>query len=134
MLAGACVGHTRMFSAAPAVAIIGVGDGESAGWDLPRIDVVDHVLLGASSCITAPPAFVLQTEGGNPGATLMSHSGYCVGNIKVTTDGLNIFTVSADGQVHQGPNELAAAGLPRSFTIDDPQLPPSTGRRRSVRH
>ena len=30
-----------------------------------------------------------------------------------------IFTVSADGAVHQGPNELAASGLPRSFTIDD---------------
>jgi len=106
--------------AKPAVAIIGVGDGESTGWDLPRIDVVDHVLLGASSsCVTAPPAYVLQTEEGNPGSTLMSHSGYCVGNIKVTTDGISIFTVSADGLVHQGPNELAASGLPRSFTIDD---------------
>ena len=106
--------------AKPAVAIIGVGDGESTGWDLPRIDVVNNVLLGAStSCVTAPPAFVLQTEEGNPGATLMSHSGFCVGNIKVTTDGVSIFTVSADGLVHQGPNELAASGLPRSFTIDD---------------
>jgi beta-lactamase superfamily II metal-dependent hydrolase len=120
--------------ARPAVAIIGVGDGETAGWDLPRIDVVDHVLLGSSSCITAPPALVLQTEEGNPGSSLMSHSGYSVGNIKVTTDGLAIFTVSADGQVHQGPNELAASGLPRSFTIDDPQVPPITGRRRSVKH
>jgi beta-lactamase superfamily II metal-dependent hydrolase len=108
--------------AEPAVAIISVGDGETTGWDLPRTDVVDHVLLGASACLTAPPAFVLQTEEGNPGATLMSHSGYCVGNIKITTDGLSIFTVSADGQVHQGPNELSAAGLPRSFTIDDPQV------------
>ena len=106
--------------AKPAVAIIGVGDGESTGWDLPRIDVVDHVLLGASSsCVTAPPAYVLQTEEGNPGSTLMSHSGFCVGNIKITTDGISIFTVSADGLVHQGPNELAASGLPRSFTIDD---------------
>jgi len=111
---------TYFNKAKPAVAIIGVGDGESTGWDLPRIDVVDHVLLGASSsCVTAPPAFVLQTEEGNPGSTLMSHSGYCVGNIKITTDGVSIFTVSADGAVHQGPNELAASGLPRSFTIDD---------------
>src|SRR3954471_7609628 len=106
--------------AKPAVAIIGVGDGESTGWDLPRIDVVDHVLLGASSsCVTAPPAYVLQTEEGNPGSTLMSHSGFCVGNIKVTTDGISIFTVSADGLVHQGPNELVASALPKSFTIDD---------------
>src|SRR3954452_9424181 len=112
---------TYFNKAQPAVAIIGVGAGESTGWDLPRIDVVDHVLLGAStSCVTAPPAqLVLQTEEGNPGSTLMSHSGYCVGNIKVTTDGLATFTVSADGAVHQGPNELVAAGLPRSFTIDD---------------
>jgi beta-lactamase superfamily II metal-dependent hydrolase len=111
---------TYFNKAKPAVAIIGVGAGESTGWDLPRIDVVDHVLLGASSsCVTAPPAFVFQTEEGSPGSTLMSHSGFCVGNIKVTTDGLSIFTVSADGAVHQGPNELVASGLPLSFTIDD---------------
>ncbi|MEO8034701.1 MAG: Ig-like domain-containing protein [Acidobacteriota bacterium] len=111
----------------PAVAIIGVGSGESSGWDLPRIDVVEHVLLGqSSSCVTAPPTFVLQTEEGAPAGTLMSHSGYCVGNIKITTDGLNIFTVSADGAVHQGPNEISAAGLPRSFTIDDSAPLPDT--------
>ncbi len=104
----------------PAVAIIGVGSGESSGWDLPRIDVVEHVLLGqSSSCVTAPPAVVLQTEEGSPVGSLASHAGYCVGNIKITTDGLNIFTVSADGAVHQGPNEVTASGLPRSFTLDD---------------
>src|SRR3954447_18766235 len=65
---------TYFSKAKPAVAIIGVGAGESAGWDLPRIDVVDNVLLGgASSCVTSPPAYVLQTEEGNPGSTLMSH-------------------------------------------------------------
>ena len=103
----------------PAVAIIGVGDGESVGWDLPRIKVVDSVLLGSSGCTTAPPTYVLQTEEGNPAGTNTSHSGFCVGNIKVTTDGISIFTVSADGAVHQGPNELVASGLPKSFTIDD---------------
>jgi beta-lactamase superfamily II metal-dependent hydrolase len=112
---------TYFNKAQPTVAIIGVGAGESAGWDLPRIDVVDHVLFGASSaCVTAPPVtMVLQTEEGSPATSLMSHSGYCVGNIKVTTDGLNLFTVSADGAVHQGVNEVATAGLPRSFTLDD---------------
>src|ERR1051325_1456945 len=111
----------------PAVAIIGVGDGESSGWDLPRIDVVEHVLLGQSSaCITAPPAFVLQTEEGNPIGSLASHAGYCVGNIKITTDGLSIFTVSADGAVHQGGNELTASGLPHSFTLDNAPAPPDT--------
>jgi beta-lactamase superfamily II metal-dependent hydrolase len=103
----------------PAVSIIGVGAGESAGWDLPRIKVVDSVLLGSSGCTTAPPAYVLQTEEGAPAGTGTSHSGFCVGNIKITTDGISIFTVSADGAVHQGPNELAASGLPKSFTIDD---------------
>ena len=103
----------------PAVAIIGVGAGESTGWDLPRIKSVDSVLLGSSGCTTAPPAYVLQTEEGNPAGTNTSHSGYCVGNIKVVTDGISIFTVSADGLVHQGPNELAASGLPKSFTLDD---------------
>jgi beta-lactamase superfamily II metal-dependent hydrolase len=103
----------------PAVAIAGVGAGESAGWDLPRIKVVDSVLLGSSGCTTAPPAYVLQTEEGSPAGTNTSHSGFCVGNIKVTTDGISIFTVSADGAVHQGPNELVASGLPKSFTIDD---------------
>jgi beta-lactamase superfamily II metal-dependent hydrolase len=106
--------------ARPAVAIIGVGNGESTGWDLPRIDVVEHVLLAQStSCITAPATFVVQTEEGNPGSTLMSHAGYCVGNIKVTTDGVSQFTVTADGLVHQGPNEFTASGLPRTFAIDD---------------
>ncbi|HYS54847.1 MAG TPA: Ig-like domain-containing protein [Thermoanaerobaculia bacterium] len=109
----------------PAVAIIGVGNGESSGWDLPRIDVVEHVLLAQSTaCVTAPPTVVLQTEEGNPIGSLASHAGYCVGNIKITTDGLNIFTVSADGAVHQGPNELVASGLPRSFTIDGGAPPP----------
>src|SRR5438034_1121506 len=112
----------------PAVAIIGVGDGESSGWDLPRIDVVEQVLLAqASSCITAPPTVVLQTEEGAPVGSLASHAGYCVGNVKITTDGANLFTVSADGAVHQGVNELAASGLPRTFAIDDaPALPDTT--------
>ena len=110
---------TYFNKADPDVAIIGIGDGESTGWDLPRIDVVEHVLLAQSAaCITAPPTFVLQSEEGNPIGAGASHAGYCVGNIKVTTDGLNIFTVSADGAVHQGPNELVASGLPRSFTLD----------------
>ena len=111
----------------PAVAIIGVGDGESSGWDLPRIDVVDHVLLaGSAACINVPPTLVLQTEEGNPIGSLASHSGYCVGNVKITTDGVSLFTVSADGAVHQGVNELAASGLPRVFNIDDAAQPPDT--------
>src|SRR5213075_1066094 len=74
----------------------------------------------------APPAYVLQTEEGAPAGSLASHAGYCVGNIKVTTDGLNFFTVSADGAVHQGVNELVGSGLPLSFTLDDAPPAPDT--------
>ena len=110
---------TYFNTAKPEVALIGVGDGESTGWDLPRIDVVDHVLkAGSTSCITAPAARVFQTEEGNPGASNMSMTGYCVGNIKVSTDG-STYTVSADGLVHQGVNELAASGLPITLSTDD---------------
>ncbi|HVE84233.1 MAG TPA: Ig-like domain-containing protein [Myxococcales bacterium] len=122
-----------MNKARPAVAVIGVGNGESSGWDLPRIDVVEHVLLAqATSCITAPPAFVVQTEDGAPVSNLASKAGYAVGNIKISTDGASGFTVSGDGAVSQGANELAASGLPRTFALDDgggggPDItPPST--------
>ena len=111
---------TYFSMAKPAVAVIGVGDGQGSNFELPRTLVVDQVLLGASSsCVTAPPAFVIQSEEGSPAGPRTSHSGFCVGNIKITTDGVNLFTVSADGAVHQGPNELVASGLPRSFTLDD---------------
>lgn len=104
----------------PAVAVISTGAGQSSGWDLPRIDVVEHVLLAQSTaCITVPPAFVLQTEEGSPTGSLTSFAGYSVGDIEFSTDGLTGFTVSADGAVSQGPNEVAAAGLPRTFGLDD---------------
>src|SRR5439155_1613669 len=92
----------------------------SSGWDLPRIDVVEHVLLAqASACFTVPPALVLQTEEGAPAGSLTSYAGFSVGNVKVTTDGVNGFTVSADGAVSQGPNELATSGLPWTLALDD---------------
>jgi beta-lactamase superfamily II metal-dependent hydrolase len=122
-----------MNKAEPAVAIIGVGDGESTGWDLPRIDVVEHVLFAqAAACITVPPASVFQTEEGNPAGSLTSFAGYSVGNIKVTTDGVSTFTVSADGGVHQGVNELAVSGLPRTFPLDDVTTPDTTAPTTSV--
>ncbi|MGH7454906.1 MAG: fibronectin type III domain-containing protein, partial [bacterium] len=104
----------------PAVALISTGAGQTSGWDLPRKDVVEKVLLAqATSCITVPAADVFQTEEGNPTGSLTSFAGYCVGNIKVTTDGVSTFTVSADGAVNQGPNELAASGLPKTYNLDD---------------
>ena len=122
--------------AQPAVAVISVGDGQTTGWDMPRSDVVDDVLLGgAKGCVTAPAALVLQTEEGNPPGSSMSRSGYCVGDIVITTEGSATFTVDADGLVHQGVNERASAGLPRTFAVDDlPAPPPPPPRRRAVRH
>lgn len=111
----------------PAVAVIPTGAGQTSGWDLPRIDVVEHVLMAQSTaCVSAPPTLVLQTEEGSPTGSLTSKAGYCVGNVKITTDGANTFTVSADGDVTQGPNEVAAAVLPRSFTLDDGAPAPDT--------
>jgi beta-lactamase superfamily II metal-dependent hydrolase len=107
-------------STGPAVAVINTGAGQTAGWDLPRIDVVEKVMLAqATACITAPAALVLQTEEGAPTGSLTSFAGHAVGNIKISVDGLGRFTVSADGAVSQGPNEVAAAGLPRTFDVDD---------------
>ena len=111
----------------PAVAVISTGDGQSTGWDLPRIDVVEHVLLAqATACITVPPALVLQTEEGAPAGSLTSTAGYSVGDIKFVTDGVSGFTISADGAVTEGPNEVAAAGLPTTFALDDG--PPATNQ------
>ena len=111
----------------PAVALISTGAGQTSGWDLPRIDVVEHVLLAqAASCITVPGADVYQTEEGSPAGSLTSFAGYCVGDIKVTTDGISTFTVSGDGAVTEGPNEVAAAGLPKTYALDDAGGPPDT--------
>lgn len=122
-----------MNKAEPTVAIIGVGDGESSGWDLPRIDVVEHVLLGqATACITVPAASVFQTEEGSPAGSLTSFAGYNVGDIKVTTDGASEFTVSGNGNVHQGINELDVSGLPRVFLLDDVGTPDTTAPTASV--
>jgi beta-lactamase superfamily II metal-dependent hydrolase len=125
--------HNYMNMAEPAVAIIGVGAGESSGWDLPRIDVVEHVLgAQATACVTALPAFVLQTEEGSPAGSLTSFAGFNVGDIKVTTDGQNNFTVAANGNVHQGANELGLASLPRTFALDDVVTPDVTQPTTSV--
>ncbi|MBI4547280.1 MAG: fibronectin type III domain-containing protein [Ignavibacteriae bacterium] len=111
----------------PTVAIISVGAGQSSGWDLPRIDVVEHVLLAeATACITVPAADVFQSEEGSPTGSLTSFAGYCVGDITITTDGVSTFTVNANGAVNQGPNELAASGLPKTYNLDDASGPPDT--------
>jgi len=111
----------------PAVSVISTGAGQTSGWDLPRIDVVEHVLRAQStSCITVPAADVYQTEEGSPTGSLTSFAGYCVGDITVATDGISTFTVNGDGAVTQGPNEVATAGLPKTYALDDVGGPPDT--------
>jgi len=116
---------TWMNLSRPAVSVISTGAGQTSGWDLPRIDVVDNVLRAqATSCITVPASDVYQNEDGNPSGSLTSFSGYCVGDIVITTNGVSTFTVSGNGSVTQGPNEVAAAGLPKTYNLDDSGAPP----------
>lgn len=108
-----------MNALSPAVACVSVGDGQSADWFHPRKDVIENVFLAQTPCIYTPPALVLQTEEGNPTGEKTSFSGYCAGDIIITTDGASSYTVSATGAVSQGPDERTAAGLPRTFYFDE---------------
>jgi beta-lactamase superfamily II metal-dependent hydrolase len=108
-----------MNGAAPTVAVINTGSGQGSNFELPRIAVVENVLLSGAACATAPPALVLQTEEGDPAGPETSMAGFSVGDIRIETNGQSTFTVSADGRVTEGPNEVAAAGLPRTFALDD---------------
>ncbi len=103
----------------PRVGCISVGAGQDASYMHPRVDVVEHVLLAGVPCITAPPALVLQTEEGAPVGANTSLAGNSVGDIVITTDGINSYTVGADGAVSQGPDERAAAGLPATFYFEE---------------
>jgi beta-lactamase superfamily II metal-dependent hydrolase len=102
----------------PAIACIATGGGQSPDYMFPRQDVLDNVLLSNVYCITAEPAIVLQSEEGSPSGAETSFNGYCVGDIKITTSGVAAFTVSANGQVTQGPDERAAIGLPLTIPFD----------------
>jgi len=103
----------------PGVACISVGPGQGDNWYHPRIDVVENVLLAGVSCITAPAALVLQTEEGYPTGEKTSYAGYSVGDIVITTDGDNSYTVSASGAVSQGSDERTSAGLPVTYYFEE---------------
>jgi len=94
----------------------------------PRHDVLDNVLLSNVSCVAANAALVLQSEEGYPAGGETSYNGYCVGDFVFTTNGVAYFTVSANGQVTEGPDERAAAGLPRTIQLDGvpPDVNPPT--------
>jgi beta-lactamase superfamily II metal-dependent hydrolase len=105
--------------AAPALAVISTGDGQSPNFQLPRKIVIEKVLEATVPCIKVDAPLILQTEEGKPLGAKTSKAGFSVGNIVIHTDGRKKFTVEADGKVTEGPNEVTAAGLPRTFDIDD---------------
>jgi beta-lactamase superfamily II metal-dependent hydrolase len=111
----------------PKIACIATGSGQSADYMFPRFDVV-NVLLSNVYCVTADPAIVLQNEEGYPAGSLTSYAGYCVGDIKIVTSGVANYTVSANGQVTEGPDERAAIGLPLTIPFDgvSPDIVPPT--------
>jgi beta-lactamase superfamily II metal-dependent hydrolase len=117
--------HQYMNLLSPAVAVINVGSGQGSTYHHPRIDVVENVLMAGVSCITVPPAMVLQTEEGAPVGANTSFAGYCSGDIVITTSGVASYTVQASGQVSQGPDERAAAGIvtPAVFPFDGDVVP-----------
>ncbi|MGE5343804.1 MAG: ComEC/Rec2 family competence protein [Candidatus Omnitrophota bacterium] len=92
----------------------------STGGPISGLDHVLNVLLKKIPCVTAPPALVLQTE---EAITIpnskASRAGYCVGDMVITTDGWSHYTVSASGAVTRGPDERAAAGLPKTYALDE---------------
>lgn len=103
----------------PEVAVISVGAGQGGNFEHPRRAVVEGVLLRGAPCITAPAAhLVLQTEEGSPSGPDTSFAGYAVGDVRITTGGAS-YRVEATGAVSQGPDERAAAGLPRTFPVDE---------------
>jgi beta-lactamase superfamily II metal-dependent hydrolase len=110
---------TLMNLAQPEVAVIATGDGQASDWNVPHSNVVSNVLHSKASCVTAPPALVLQTEEGRPRGSKTSRAGYSVGNIKIVTNGSD-YSIDGDGDVTQGPVEVSDANLPRTLTVDEP--------------
>ncbi len=103
----------------PQVAPIPTGELQGSNFHHPRVDVVENVLAAAVPCVTVSPALVLQTEEGSPTGTNTSFAGFAVGDIVFSTDGISTYTVSANGNVSQGPDERAIAGLPRVFLFEE---------------
>jgi hypothetical protein len=112
--------RTYFNKAAPALGVIGVGDDESTRMGSsadrrrrPRAPRRLNLMRDRTGRVR--PA----NRGGQSRLDVMSTTGYCVGNIKMTTDGTSTFMADADGLVHQGVNEKTAAGLPLTLNNDD---------------
>jgi beta-lactamase superfamily II metal-dependent hydrolase len=109
----------------PEVAIIAVGGGQPSGFQLPRRDVVENVLMAQVDCVEVPPVLVLQTEQGCrdeeecASRPLISTAGYPVGDIVITTDGVEKYRIDATGRVTQGPDVRNELGFPLVLPLDE---------------
>lgn len=125
--------------AAPTVALINTGHGQSSTWALPYINTVDHVLLGGvSGCAGVPAPLVLQTEDGDQDyGSKRSTSGYAVGNIQVRTDGSHFWVscndasgvtpyIAADDLATERANAGIPIGTEREFTVHGGGATPNT--------
>ena len=102
----------------PRVDVISVGEGQSTGWDHPRKDIIENVLLAGGSCITAPSALVLQTDEGAPLGNRTSQQGFVSGDIVIKTNGVSNYTVSGSGRVRHGiPDERQQGGIDTPLTL-----------------
>ena len=82
--------------AAPTVALLSTGTGQTGDWALPYRRTIDGVLLsGREGCAGVAPPLLLQTEDGDQNAgDQRSTSGFAVGNITVRTDGSSFWVGS----------------------------------------
>jgi beta-lactamase superfamily II metal-dependent hydrolase len=103
----------------PRVAIISVGEGQGPAFQHPRKDIVEKVLMAeATSCITAKPAMVLQTDEGGPIGTDTSNKGFVAGDIVIKTNGVTTFQVSGSGRVRPGsPDERVDSRTDTPLTL-----------------
>lgn len=101
--------HEYMNLLTPKVAIIQTGIGQDINFQHPRKDVVENVLGKKGSCITAPPALVLQTGEGDPLGDKTSTAGFVVGDIVIRTEGANSYEVTGSGRSQ--PDERVASGM-----------------------
>lgn len=108
----------------PEVAIIAVGGGQAPSYHLPRKRVVQNVLQAEAACVEVRHALVLQTESGcaNPEECdhpLIGTTGYSVGDIIITTDGVAEYEVDASGRVSQGADERDRLIFPFIHPLDE---------------
>lgn len=99
----------------PEVGLISVGEGNSR-YRHPRKDVVYNVLLGEirPSCVKAPKLkYLFQTERGDEGIARTgetSNLGIVAGDIRISTNGDEFYTIFGSGRIHVNGKETFQYG------------------------